>query len=184
MKTLTRIALFLLTLLIGIQTTALVTTAVGYLLVPSEIKVADPNEGKPIFATAPDGVQISYIGRSSAADSGSNLRFLIYNGSGERLSCIGYSGRCIAPEIRIGTTEANAWVCLNGTSTYTIEPGTTAVLEVGTYDLARLPGRTELVEVGYEFEYSDGRKERYFAEPIAIPDEFRNLLRKELKERE
>ena len=184
MRTLTKLAFFLLTLLIGIHTTALVTSAIGYFSVPSEIEVADPNEGKPIFATAPDGIQISYIGRSSSADSGSDLRFLIYNGSGERLSCIGYSGRCVAPEIRIGTTDANAWVCLNGTSTYVIEPGSSAELEVGPYGFARLPGRSELVEVGYEFKYSDGRKERYFAEPIAIPDEFRNLLRKELKERE
>lgn len=110
---------------------------------------------------------------SSEFDEG--LRFIIFNGSSENVSCIGYNGRCASPEIRISGRDAAAWVCMNGSSTYTIEPGRSAELIVGAYDFARLPSKAEKITIGYAF--ATGRADKYFAEPIILPSKFHEAVR-------
>lgn len=71
---------------------------------------------------------------------------------------------------------------MNGSETYTIEPGMTAELKVGSYHFETLPATNETVEIGYEFEYSDGREEEYFAESMRLPKKFRDEIKRVVPE--
>ena len=69
-----------------------------------------------------------------------------------------------------------------GSSVYTIKPGQSAELMIHSSDFQLLPGKTEKVVIGYEFENTEGQSHQHFAEPIVLPAEFRNAVRKYLKE--
>lgn len=166
------VLIFLSSLLVGVQVVSFITNMTEQFSLPREI----PEPGFPIdtlrFPTSPVGVHVSYIGVED-----STLRFLIYNGSTETLSCIGYSGICSSPVLRIDGLDAKAWMCMNWSSRYEIRPGDTVELMVFAEDFSRLPGKNDKIVVGFK---SINKKEQdlYFAEPIVIPSEFRNEIKK------
>ena len=130
MRTVIGALIFSLTFFVGVKV-AWVAGVVTKFSMPAEIHRPDVNDRAERFARSPVGIRVSYIGLT-----GPTLRFLIHNGSTETLSCVGYSGMCASPEIRINGEDAKAWVCMNGSSTYLIEPGETVELAVGPYDFA------------------------------------------------
>lgn len=137
---------------------------------------------EPFRAEPAAGVLITYIGVSSANVYGvPAMRFLIYNGSAEPLGCIGYEGVCSSPAILIDGINEKAFYCMNGSSEYFIEPGTTAELEVFPHDVDRLPGKREQMSVGYEFRLADGDTVQYFAEPLTLPPAFREAVREDIE---
>jgi hypothetical protein len=177
-RTIVGALIFLLTLFVGIQTAAFVTDVTAQFSLPAEIPEPGSNERNYRFAKAPAGIRISYIGVND-----STLRFLIYNGSTEKVSCWGYSGICASPEIRINGLDANAWVCMNGSDNYVILPGDTAEMMVSPDDFARVPGKNEKVMVGYQ-SIDVERQEHHFAQPMVLPPAFRNDIRKFLSKRD
>ncbi|MBX3267592.1 MAG: hypothetical protein KF831_12900 [Acidobacteria bacterium] len=139
---------------------------------------------EPSRAEPAAGVLITYIGVSSANVYGvPAMRFLIYNGSEEPLGCIGYEGVCHSPAILIDGFDQKGFYCMNGSSEYFIEPGTTAELEVFPHDVNRVPEKREQMSVGYEFRLEGGETVQYFAEPLSLPPSFREAIRKDMKER-
>lgn len=179
---LTRTGLFLLTLFLGLQVVALADHFAEQFFLPPEIEVLGSDERRSL-AERPSGIRITYNGMfPRAEDYPASLRFLIYNGSQGELTCIGYSGMCSSPEIRIRGLDATAWVCMIGSSFYKIGPGETAQLMVSAEDFALLPAKTEEVAIGIKFEHPDGRSDQFFAEPIILPAEFRKAVSKYLKE--
>lgn len=176
-----RVGSFCLALIIGIQAAILVTSVVTQLTMPVEIQIAEANGREERFAKTSVGVRIYYIGlTSSTSDFGSTMRFLIVNGSSETIKCIGYSGVCAGPTILIRGHDAGAWVCMNGSSKYSIKPGETAELMISPQDFATLPNRSEKVAIGYEFDHLNGESTQYLAEPMILPTEFRKELKREL----
>ena len=177
-----RIGTFVLALFLGLQAVTLADAFVEQFSIPPEIDLLSSAE-KLARAELPKGIRISYDGMfPRVEDHPPFLRFLIYNGSPNELTCIGYSGICASPEIRVREVDASAWVCMNGSSFYKIKPGETAELTVSVEDFNLLPGKTDDVEIGYKFEHSDGRSDQYFAEPITLPAEFRKAVSKYRKE--
>ena len=182
MRMLIKIAIFILALCLGLQAVTLANALIEQFSLPPETEVvgADENLAR---AELPKGIRISYNGVfPRVKDRPPFLRFLIYNGSPNELTCIGYSGICASPEIRLRDLDASAWVCMNGSSHYTIKPGEAAELEVSVEDFNLLPGKTDEVVIGHKFEHPDGRSDQYFAEPIVLPAEFRKAISKYLKE--
>lgn len=163
--------IFLLALFVGIQLAAFVTNVTAQFSLPADIPEPGFDDHTDQVAKAPTGIRISYIGLNE-----STLRFLIYNGSTEKLSCLGYSGICASPALRINRLDANAWVCMNGSSIYEILPGDTVEMMVSPYDFARVPGKNEKVVVGYKSIDND-TQDHYFAEPIVLPPTFSNEIR-------
>lgn len=155
----------------GIQVAAFVTNVTAQFSLPADIPEPGFNDHTDQVPKAPTGIRISYIGINE-----STLRFLIYNGSTEKVSCLGYSGICASPEIRINGLDANAWVCMNGSSVYEIMPGDTVEMMVSPYDFARVPGKNDKVAIGYK-SIQDDTQEPHFAEPIVLPPAFRNEIR-------
>ena len=107
---LTKIALFFLTLFLGIQAVALANHLAEQTSLPANADVevdglyADPSQAEP-----PEGIRILYNGMfAKVGDAPPILRFLIYNGSSRELSCIGYGGICASPEIRVRGLDAQA----------------------------------------------------------------------------
>ncbi len=137
-RTIIGVLIFLLALFVGIQVAAFVTNVTAQFSLPADIPEPGFNEPIDQVAKAPTGIRISYIGVND-----STLRFLIYNGSTEKVSCLGYSGICASPELRLNGLDAKAWVCMNGTSIYEILPGDTVEMMVSPYDFARVPGKNE-----------------------------------------
>lgn len=177
------IATFCMALLIGIQMSVIVSNFSGYLTSPAQLELEVLGEPDRSSAKPTIRIRISYIGLSSSdPDFGSTMRYLIYNGSSETLSCIGYNGICASPDIFIREQYQSAWVCMNGSSLYTIAPGQTAELMVGPYDFIRLPRKSDEVTVGYEFTDPHGRTTQYFAESMRIPSAFRDEIRDHLAE--
>ena len=177
-----RIAIFALAVFLGLQAVTLANAFAEQFSLPPEIEVVGSNE-KLERAERPKGVRITYDGMFPFNEEvPPSLRFLIYNGSPNELTCIGYSGICASPEIRLRGLDASAWVCMNGSSLYTIKPGESAELEVSVEDFNLLPGKTDDVVIGHKFEHPDGRSDQYFAEPIVLPAEFRKAVSKYLKE--
>ncbi len=168
--------IFFVTLFVGIQTAAFVTSVMERFSVPADLAGRGYNDQADGVATAVYGIHISYIGVKESA-----LRFLIYNGSTERLRCLGYSGICVGPELRINGLDASAWVCLNGSSEYEIKPGEAVEMMVFPYDFALIPGKNEMVEVGFK-SIDANEEDQYFAQPIVLPPAFRNEIRKSLSE--
>jgi hypothetical protein len=182
MRILIRIGIFVLALLLGLQAVTLANAFFEQFSLPLEIEVVGSDE-KLARAELPKGIRISYNGAfPRVKDHPPFLRFLIYNGSPNQLTCIGHSGICASPEIRLRDLDASAWVCMNGSSHYTIKPGESAELTVSVEDFNLLPGKTDEVVIGYKFEHPDGRSDQYFAEPIVLPAEFRKGVIKYLKE--
>lgn len=139
---------------------------------------------EPFRAEPAAGVLITYIGASSANVYGvPAMRFLIYNGSAEPLGCIGYDGVCHSPSILIDGFDQKGFYCMNGSSEYFIEPGTTAELEVFPHDVNRVPEKREQMSVGYEFRLEGGETVQHFAESLSLPPDFRDAIRKDMKER-
>ena len=122
----------------GIQVAAFVTNVTAQFSLPADLPEPGFNEPIEQVAKAPTGIRISYIGVNDAT-----LRFLIYNGSTEKVSCRGYSGICASPALRLNGLDAKAWACANGTSVYEILPGDTVEMMVSPYDFARVPGKNE-----------------------------------------
>lgn len=176
------IAMFVLALFLGLQAATLANAIYEQFSLPPEIEVVGSDE-KLERAGRPKGVRITYDGMFPFNEEvPPSLRFLIYNGSPNELTCIGYSGICASPEIRVRELDASAWVCMNGSSDYTIKPGDSAELMVTVQDFDLLPTKSELVMIGYKFEHPDGRSHQYFAEPIVLPAKFRKAVSKYLKE--
>lgn len=142
------------------------------LSLPADLPESGFDERTDRIPKAPAGIRISYIGVKD-----STLRFLIYNGSTEKLSCLGYSGICASPELRVNGLDATAWVCMNGSSIYEIQPGETVEMLVSTEDFARIPGKNDKVAVGFK-SIDDDAQDISFAEPIILPSAFRNEVRK------
>ena len=179
---LTRLAIFVPALFLGLQAVTLADAFFKQFSLPVEIEVVGSDE-KLAPAELPKGIRISYNGAfPRLKEHPPFLRFLIYNGSPKDLTCIGYSGICASPEIRVRELDASAWVCMNGSSIYTIKPGESAELQVSVEDFNLLPGKTDEVVIGYKFEHPDGRSDQYFAEPIVLPVEFRKAISKYLEE--
>jgi hypothetical protein len=172
---------FCVALSIGIKIAAFVPNAAVYLTSPEKIEVSPL--GTDGYAKFPAGVLISYLGETSDEGRGTGMRFLIYNGSAEPISCIGYEGVCVSPEIFISGEAAAEWICLNGSSMYTISPSQTAQLLVEPYEFARLPEKMEIVTIGYTFEHTDGRNTQSLAEPMTLPPAFRNAVSEAIKKR-
>lgn len=181
---LTRIALFFLTLFLGIQAVALANYLTANFSLPADTDVAvETLTRDPTLAGLPKGVRISYNGMfPRTKDAPPTLRFLIYNGSGRELFCLGYGGSCASPKILVRGLDAGSWECMNGSSHYKIKPGETAELKVYASDFNLLPDKTEEVVIGYDFGNLDRQSDKYYAEPIVLPAEFRKALRKYLKE--
>jgi len=177
------IGMFLLTLCLGINADRLANYITDQFHLPGEIELIDAHDGMEL-AEVPRGIRIMYEGVFPvwAEEHEPPLRFHIYNGSSRELKCIGYSGMCASPEIRVRGLDATAWVCMNGSSFYTIKPGESAEVMVDPQDFNFLPGKSELVTVGYEFEHPDGSSDLYFAESIVLPAAFRKAVNKHLKE--
>ena len=175
--------MFVLALFVGLQATMLAEAISEEFSLPPEIVVVGSDE-KRERAELPKGVRITYDGMFPVNDEvpAPSLRFLIYNGSSEELTCIGYSGICASPAILVRELDATAWVCMNGSSNYTIKPGESAEMMVSVQDFNLLPGKTENVAVGYKFEFSAGLSDQYLAEPIVLPAKFRKALVKDLNE--
>ena len=148
-------------------------------------ETADRQIAQPFIHAEPETeVLITFIGVSSANVYGvPAMRFLIYNGSAEPLGCIGYEGICGSPAILIDGINEKAFYCMNGSSEYFIEPGTTAELEVFPHDVNRVPEKREQMSVGYEFRLTGGETVQHFAEPLTLPTEFREAIREDMKER-
>lgn len=179
-----KIGPFFLALFLGIQAVSLAKYLAAKPSLPADADiVVDRSYGESTPAERPEGIRVLYDGIFPSSDHQSpTLRFLIYNGSSREVSCIGYWGICASPEIRLRGLEAKAWVCMNGSSFYTIKPGESAELMVSAADFQLLPGKTEEVVIGYKFKYPDGRSDQYFAAPLVLPAEFRTAVRKYLKE--
>lgn len=170
--------IFLSTLFVGIQVAAFVTNVTAQFSLPADIPEPGFDEHTDQVAKAPIGIHVSYIGVNE-----STLRFLIYNGSTEKLSCRGYSGICASPELHINGLDASAWVCMNGSSVYEIKPGDTVEMMVVPEDFARVPGKNEKVVVGYKSIHDD-MQYPHFAEPIVLPPAFRNEIRESFSKRD
>jgi len=166
--------IFLAALFVGIQTTAFSTDVAAQFSLPADIPEPGFHLDPDQVPKAPAGVRVSYIGVND-----STLRFLIYNGSTETVSCLGYAGLCASPELLINGLDANAWVCMMGSPRYDIKPGDTVEMIVTPEDFASVPGKNDKVVVGYKPIREDSQ-DRYFAEPIVIPPAFRNEIRKSL----
>lgn len=164
----------LLTLFVGIQVAAFVTNVTTRFSLPADIPEPGFKHHGNQTPKAPTGIRVSYIGNRE-----STLRFLIYNGSKEKLLCLGYSGICASPELLINGLDASAWVCMNGSSILEIMPGNTAEMMVSPEDFAQVPGKSDEVAVGFK-SIDDDRPDIYFAEPILIPRAFRNEIRENL----
>lgn len=182
MRMLRRIAIFVLALFLGLQAVTLANAFAEQFSLPPEIDLLDADE-KLARAELPKGVRISYNGIFQLAkDEPPALRFLIYNGSPNELTCIGYSGMCSAPEIRLRGLDAAAWECMNGFPHYTVKPGESAEMVVSVEDFNLLPRKTDEVVIGYTFYHPNGGSDQYFAEPIILPAEFRKAVSKYLKQ--
>lgn len=166
--------IFLAALFVGIQSTAFSTDVAAQFSLPADIPEPGSQLDPDQAPKAPAGIRVSYIGVND-----STLRFLIYNGSTESVSCLGYSGLCASPELLINGLDANAWVCMSGSPTYEIKPGDSVEMIVTPEDFARVPGKSEMVVVGYKPLQLDAQ-DQYFAEPIVLPPSFRNSIRKSL----
>lgn len=179
---LTGIALFLLTLCLGLKAVRLANYVTGPFLVLTDIEVLYLDDGRNL-ADFPRGVRITYNGsfHPSTEQHSPELRFLIFNGTAKDLTCIGDSGKCVAPEVRLRGLDASSWDCMNGFPTYTIKSGEAAELVVTADDFNLLPGRSEQVLVGYTFYRPYNESDQYFAEPIVLPAEFRKAISKHLK---
>ena len=177
-----KIGLFFLTLFLGIQAITLADCIVANLSVPADADiVVDGSDLESTQVERPGGIRILYDGTWSD-DETPVLLFLIYNGSFRELSCIGYGGRCLSPQIRLRGLDVKAWACMNGSSRYTIKPGESAELWVSPSDFELLPEQTEEVVIGYKFEDPSGSSNQYFAAPLVLPVEFRTAVRKYQKE--
>jgi hypothetical protein len=174
-RTIVGTLIFLSALFAGIQAAAFVANVSAQFSLPADLPEPVPlgTDRRPL---APAEVRVSYIGINE-----STLRFLVYNGSTEKLSCLGYSGICASPELRINGLDASAWVCMNGSDIYEIMPGDTVEMMVGPYDFARVPGRDDEVAVGFKSVDNDTQVVE-FAVPIVIPSAFRNEIRESLSE--
>lgn len=173
-----RIGAFFIALFIGVQIPIFVSDAAGLFMKLSAIEHSDVAVREDLLAMPIFGVQISYIGSSlDDPDFGSTMRFLVYNGSQETISCRGYAGKCADPEILIRERDEKAWVCMNGSSVYSIGPGATAELIVSPYNFATIPRRSAEITVGLEVIDADGSTARYFAEPVTLPPAFRSGIR-------
>ena len=174
--------MFALTLFCGLQIVTLTSAFSEQFSLPREIDVVGSDENLA-QAEIPKGIRIFFNGvYPPVKDHPPILRFVIYNGSPNELTCIGYSRICASPEIRLRGLDTSAWECMNGSSFYKIKPGETAELMVSVEDFSLLPAKTENVTIGIKFEHSDGRSDSYFAEPIVLPAEFRKAVNKFLKE--
>lgn len=172
-------------LFVGIQVAAFFTTvttkfttATTKFSLPADVPEPEFNDDVNEFPNSPIGIHVSYIGVNE-----STLRFLIYNGSREKLSCYGYSGLCLSPEIRINGLDGSAWMCMNGTSVYEIMPGDTVEMMVSPDDFARVPGKNDKVSVGFKSITNDTQGYD-FAEPIILPPAFRNKIRESFLKRD
>lgn len=167
---------------VGLLVVALSEVFVEQNFLAAEIEVV--GEDKKLKRVGlPKGVRITYDGVFPVIeDEPVALRFLIYNGSPNELTCIGYSGICASPEIQVRGLDASAWVCMRGSSLYTIKPGKTAELKVTVENFDLLPDKSDEVVIGYKFEHPDGPSDLYFAEPIVLPTQFRKAVSKYLKE--
>lgn len=176
MSILTKIAIFFLTLFFGLTAAVLPRLFVVLFFQPVDIEVSDINEkGEPTIASPPSGIRILYNGMRPT-----ELRFVIVNGSSQPIICRGYEGKCESPEIHVRGREADAWVCMNGSSLYTIHPGQSAELIVHPWDFSILPGKTEQVSFGHPIDSRKYDSISYFGEPIVLPAEFRNSVREHL----
>ncbi len=177
----TKIVTFCLALFIGTQAAMLVSNVFAQFMIPAEIHVVDAYDRGELFAKPLDGIRIVYSDVTSReSDFGPTMKFIIVNGSSEAIKCIGYSGVCASPEILIAGKDEKGWVCMNGSSWYSIMPGETAELMVGPHDFAKLPARSTEVVVGYEFERPNGEPIQHLAEPMLLPFEFRKEVKKVL----
>lgn len=180
-KNISGIVAFCVALLIGVQAAILVSGVLAQVTMPAEIIVADVDRWDESLAKPLDGVRIVYSGMtSSKSDFGPTMMFIIVNGSTETIECIGYLGICASPEIFIAGKVERSWVCMMGSSRYSILPGQTAELMVSPQDFATLPDRSSKVVVGYEFNRPNGELIRHLAEPMLLPTEFRKEVKKEL----
>jgi hypothetical protein len=178
-----RIGAFFIALFIGVQIPVFVSDAAGLFMKLSAIERSDVAVSEDMLAKPIYGVRISYIGTSvDDPDFGSTMRFLVYNGSQETISCRGYAGKCADPEILIRGRDEKAWVCMRGSSVYSIGPGATAGLIVSPYNFATIPRRSAEVTVGLEFTEPGVSTARYFAEPVTLPPAFKNEIRDHLAE--
>ena len=171
-KTILGAIIFLFALFLGIQLAAFDTDLAARFSPPAD--VPEPREYDDVerIPARPSGIRVSYVGVND-----STLRFLVYNGSTEKLSCRGYEGICSSPELLLNGLDASAWVCMNGSSKYEIKPGDTVEMMVAPYDFARVPGKNEKVVVGFKSIDEDDWRDQYFAEPIVLPPAFRNEIR-------
>jgi hypothetical protein len=178
-----KIGPFFLALFLGIQAVMLANCLVANLSLPADadVVVHYRPDGESTLAEPPKGIRILYDGMWTDHET-PTLRFLIYNGSDRELSCVGFRGYCADPQIRLRGLDAKSWECMNGSSLYTIKPGEFAELMVSPSNFQLLPGRTEEVVIGYKFEDPSGSSNQYFAAPLVLPAEFRNAVKKYLKQ--
>ena len=170
------VLIFFATLFVGVQVAVFVTIITDRYSVPADLPVQEDSIQADGFARKVSGIHISYLGGKE-----SELRFLIYNGSTEKLLCYGQSGICMGPELRIDGLDDDRWQCMNGFSIYEVRPGDTVEMIAAPYDFPRLPGKNDKVEVGFRT-IGGSDQDQHFAQPIVLPPAFRNEIRKYLSQ--
>ena len=177
MKILWRITLFALTLVLGIQMAAFEAWSIPEIPdIPVTEQLKRFEEEK---AVAPEGIRVMYAGEEHArGDEIAYLRFIVYNGTSDRISYAAKGAEWPFPEVYInGKKSPDILRCGSGMTLYFIEPRASAEFRVGVYEFETAPRKSDLITVVFNVGDADsGLADEAISQPFVLPDSFRRSI--------